>query len=265
MSSPFVQRPGMFGVQPASAGALAVPAGAPPFYKDCLHWFDFTDDQAVFADVLGTVPITDGVEIKYVKNKGRHGHSPAVDDIVSANPDWDSMVTLIGELGVADSGAGVGQPITWSGPEGIDVGAAGATWAHVVKDETGGTAHTYFNWNGPGFDSLGSKINFGSWQGQYNNNSRSTNKLAIIGEWVWFISSWFPDGTVAAQASGDDLETGGPHTPVAVIPDGSLMELAGLRGDEGETIIWQRAIPTIDWPQIIAYFDNKYGVLPVGP
>jgi len=240
MAGPVTQRPGMFGVQPASAGVLNVPTGSPPFWKDTLHWFDFTDQSTVFADTAGLVPITDGVEIKYVENKGRHGNSPAVDDVVSVNPDWDSMVPLIDNLGVADGLVGVQQPITWSGPEGLDVSIAGATWAHLVKDETDGTAHVFFSWNGnPGFDSLGTRINFGAWQGAFNNGGRTTNRSATAGEWVWVISSWLTDGSTVVQASGETIEiNASPFLPVAVIPDGAEMQLAGLRGDEGATTIW---------------------------
>jgi len=259
MAGPVTQKPGTFGIQPASAGALAIPVGSPPYWKDTLHWFDFTDQATVFSDLAGVVPIADGVEIQYVENKGHFGDTPAVEG--PPNPDWDESVALINGLSVADSAA-VQQPITFT-PEGLDISLLGMTFAQVVKADDNPPAG-YFFWNGSGANSFQMRINFGAWQPTFNGLGLTTNRSVTLGEWVWLLATWEADGSRFVQASGNSEEVGAIEAP-AIIPDGSTMTLAGLTGDEGETIIWNRALTSLQRAEVVSYFDTKYGVLPVGP
>lgn len=254
MPNPFgpFQNPRMHGLGKAPrAGARR--GGNNPL-TDALYWYDLTDQGTVWADGAGTIPISNGVNINRVDDKGSVGHD-IIDVIGPTFPQWFTAGGLNGlaRFTSASSGLTGGVPPVLPGPD-------GCSYAQVVKRENSiVTTHAgFYNWNGSG----NAGINFQffptnacrqEFMGMPFTNFTTSG---IVNEWYWVIAAIDALGNWRAELSGFPPVSGvGVYDPTPT----NLFLSPGSGTSGHECRFWDYPFTLADFAVVQAEFEAKYG------
>lgn len=242
----------------------------PPAFANVLHWFDFTDGASVFSDQAGTLPSVPGGAIRHVVNKGLDG-TPATAG------DGDATTVTFLDSGIVVGGVerSIGQSVdslhSLNLSHALPGGASGAAFAMLVRaNQAMAAVRTIFTWGGMGANMVGNAggpspnpWNFSISGGGFI----ASAKPVVADEWVAILVS--KDGGTQdyfSRVSGTpELNSSpSPYSPVTFPGPGMVIFSTGNDTVEmGELIIWDRALTLPERDAVDAYFDAKYGTLPL--
>ncbi len=258
MPNPFVQRPGMFGVQPVSAGVRSHPL---PLFPHVQHWYDATDPSRVWEDFLMTIPAGQGSLLRAIEDKGFAGSDIAensanvpsyfefivnglpVARAISALTNLNAAVT--GSIG-SDAGESflmVARKV--SGADGTvnvaNIGNADVSGAQMVTPAGGWRVKL------PGFPTF-----------------VDTGKLIVDTEWNWTYGTVDALGDWRIQSSGEAEVTGNTAYSARTTTNFALFcdALNSSVHEVAEFVVWDINHTPLEQVQAISYVDRKYGVMP---
>jgi hypothetical protein len=261
----FVSKPGVFGVQGVTGGArkgVTFPT-SPPALPNLQHWFDFDDQSTVWADVLATVPITEGVAIRRIDNKGYEGLH--IEDQISLNPEPAWFLDPISGRHVAKNTVQSRsvQQVWSSSPS----GAAGILlWAIYRPEFQATNAGWALSWN-----------NFGGASASYGVRANGTatppddhaatigTQVPVIGplifpEWVWAYSGNDTTDTGRAKLAGQaEVVVAETYVPV---PNPNSVTIAAVQGLTLEAGVYDKMLSAAQFAELDSYITGRLGAAP---
>lgn len=240
----------------------AAPALLPPCFANLQHWWDFTDQTKVFADVAGTVGITDTAVIQRVDDKGS-----GVSSGFGPQNLLDAGSTMTWALAPGGSPLPAARKLTPGTAFTSQVlsGAYGQfgqlTFAGVFRMRPAASGDFFRLNSGPTDMNVGS--GFGNWTDDHRVNAfRTSNKPVVTDEWVFMrwtdgiITSFYKlrVSGAAEVVQAQNLTTNGSNTPV---------ELLKLPGEIAELLVFDKQFLDPDNVLLETYFITRYaGIFP---
>ena len=234
----------------------------PPALANLQHWFDLTDNSTVWADVGRTIPATHGSIVRVIDNKGTStlllkldGNSGAigfplyaVSSLNGLNTMGDSVArNILGQVG----GGNI------SGPTGMAMAAVGRQRTIPVA-----SANVRFSWDNTQVDIDGEgDFSAGNWVLK-SNGAGTLDSLQPVNAFEWnYAYGSYATGDNNYKAGGSaELNDAGAY---AQIGDFRAVFFGVDDSDWAESMVWDRPLTPAERTALVAYFDAKYGALPI--
>lgn len=244
--------------------------GAPPALANLEHWFDFTDQATLFADVNGTTPISSlGEVIRRISNKGFSTDNP-----IQAGAGPEFLTSPFGLNGQTAGRFESNQSLQTTFTNGSN---GNRTFAVIFRNEQSASPAqeiNVFNW--------GATNNFRAYiTGQVSPDPnlilfqqgggiQNTEVAPLQSEGYWAINAGEPftgpDNMSMDAAAGVRIERA---QTVSTIPAAQNFVLgpniASVELQIYEVLIWNKRLSLAEMDEFEAYADARYGVLPVTP
>lgn len=243
------------GSERRNAPSLALP----PFATDMVNFWDPTDPSQVFEDQAGTTPASEGGLMRRQNNKGTSGLE--VSESGTGVPTWKAAADINAPNGLnyAQSTLGAGYFVT-PYADGVDW-SAGFTCAGAFAANGTGTLVAM------AYGSSAMNLQFVETTGLWRIDVPGIGfvnfgKATVDDEWIWMYCTINAAGDYAIRMSGAAEVVGSgtysapPQGGLSLwSPGGQIMRGAG-------TFMYNRYLTPAERPAVIAYFDQKFGVMP---
>lgn len=258
MPNPFVQRPGMFGVQPVSAGVRSHPL---PLFPHVQHWWDAADPDRVWEDFLMTIPASDGSLLRAIEDKGFAG-SDLAENSVNVPSYFEQVVNGLAVARATSALTNLNAAVTGS------VGSDDGESFLIVGRKVSGADGTVNVANIGNADVSGAQMVTpgGGWRVKLPGFPTfvDTNRIVVDTEWNWvygtvnLLGDWRIQSSGEAEVTGNTAYSARTNTNFALFCDA----LNSSVHEVSEFIVWDIDHTIIEQAQAITYVDNKYGVMP---
>lgn len=270
MPNPFgpLQRPRMHGLGKAPRAGVGRAGAAfpalPPELPNLQHWFDFDDQSTVWADVLGTVPITEGTAIRRVDNKGYEGLH--IEDQISLNtePSW-FLDPISGRHVARNTVQSRSIQQVWSSSPS---GAAGILlWAIYRPEFQATNAGWGLSWQnfGGAAAAYGVRADGTATPPDDHKATIGTQGLVVLGpltfpEWTWAYTGNDTTNTGRAKLAGQaEVVVAEPYVPV---PNPNSVTIAAVQGLTLETGVYDKMLSPAQLTQLELYITGRLGAVP---
>ncbi len=232
----------------------AVITGPLPAFADVGFYFDARRDDAIWADMAGSVPITDNTVIELAENLG---FDPLDLDQGGATR-WRSAGGPDGGAYIQGGGPSLSSTFPHTHPQ---LGPLGTSWFGISRHVPGFGAQGTLGLYMTGFPQLLTQLIPDSplVRTDFNGTGFQTLKAdAFTNEWFWAWAVIAANGDWSMQLSGETMISGNDtYTPVLA---NQRLFMAASSTDFAESAIWpNHVLSPAEITALITYLDTEYG------
>ncbi len=240
------------------------PPSTPPDLANLEYWYDSTVQSTVWADDLGTIPISDGLFARRIDNN-QPGVWPLFETTPGTGPIWRASGGP-GNLPYLDVGSGTSLGSD-SGPAPIGSGIAGCSVFGIGRLSAPSPSPQgliAFSWQQGGVSNQFTQIiNFtGEIRSQFFVPAGFITLdpgPVVTTDWHWFYGVTDAAGDYKLRSSGA-LEVTGNQTYTPIADGAGIIRCAGVNNDMTEFGIWRnKKLSDAELASLIAYIEGKYG------